>query len=105
MFAVVEINGLQYKVEENELLTINKTEAMEVNAKLEFDKVLFINDDKENMIGKPYIKGAKVLCQYQEETQGKKIEVMKFRRRSNFKKIKGHRQDYSIIKIEKIVKP
>ena len=105
MFAVVEINGLQYKVRENELVTISLTEVKEEKAKLEYDKVLFINDDKENVIGKPYIKGAKVLCEYQEDTQGKKIEVMKFRRRSNFKKIKGHRQDYSVIKIEKIVKP
>lgn len=105
MFAVVEINGLQYKVTENEILTINKTEEKEAKSKMEFDKVLFINDGKDNVIGKPYIKGAKVLCEYQEDTQGKKIEVMKFRRRSNFKKIKGHRQDYSVIKIEKIVKP
>ncbi|PIP12974.1 MAG: 50S ribosomal protein L21 [bacterium (Candidatus Stahlbacteria) CG23_combo_of_CG06-09_8_20_14_all_34_7] len=105
MFAVVEINGLQYKVKENEFVTINKTEVKEEKAKLEYDKVLFINDDKENVIGKPYITGAKVLCEYQKDTQGKKIEVMKFRRRSNFKKIKGHRQDYSVIKIEKIVKP
>ncbi|MGE3063745.1 MAG: 50S ribosomal protein L21 [bacterium] len=105
MFAVVEINGLQYKVTENEILQINKTEEKEPKSKMEFDKVLFINDEKESMIGKPYIKGAKVLCEYQEDTQGKKIEVMKFRRRSNFKKIKGHRQDYSVIKIEKIVKP
>ncbi|MDD3804223.1 MAG: 50S ribosomal protein L21 [bacterium] len=105
MFAVVEINGVQHKVTENEILQIDKTDEKEPKTKMEFDKVLFINDDKESIIGKPYIKGAKVLCEYQEDSQGKKIEVMKFRRRSNFKKIKGHRQDYSMIKIEKIVKP
>lgn len=105
MFAVVEINGFQFKVKENDIIQVNKITSSEKGKKVEVDKVLFIQDETKSIFGKPYIDGAKIVCEYQDDIKGKKIEIMKFRRRSNFKKIKGHRQDYAVLKIEKIIRP
>ncbi len=104
MFAVVEIKGFQYKIEENDTIKVSKLDCKE-NEKLEMDKVLFINENDETVIGNPYIEGAKIVCHKIKDEKGKKIEVMKFKRRKNYKRIQGHRQDYSLIKIEKIIRP
>ncbi len=105
MFAIVEINGFQYKVEENQTIKLTKVDNFEKGKKIEADKVLLVSNDKGFNIGKPYVKGAKVVLELVEEEKGKKIEVMKFRRRSNYKRIKGYRDNYTIAKIEKIVTP
>jgi len=105
MFAVVEINGFQYNVKENEVIQINKLTDAEKGNKVEFDKVLFIKDEGEVLVGKPFIEGAKVICEHTGDFKGKKIIVMKFKRRKDYKRIKGHRQDYALIKIEKIIRP
>jgi len=105
MFAVVEINGFQYKVKENDKIRISKINNSEKGEKIEFDKVLLINEDNNTIIGKPYIEGAKIVCSNIGNVKGKKIEVMKYKRRKNYKRIKGHRQDYTEIIIENIIRP
>lgn len=105
MFAIVEINGFQYKVEENQTIKLTRVGNFEKGKKIETDKVLFVQNDKGFNIGKPYVKGAKVVLELIDEGKGKKIEVMKFRRRSNYKRIKGYRDIYTVAKIEKIVTP
>lgn len=104
MFAIVEINGFQYKVTENDTIRVSKLDCKE-NEKMEMDKVLFISEDSDTIVGDPYVKGAKIVCSKLRDDKGRKIEVMKFKRRKNYKRIKGHRQDYSVIQIEKIIRP
>ncbi|MDI6700915.1 MAG: 50S ribosomal protein L21 [bacterium] len=105
MFAIVEINGFQYKVEENQTIKLTKVNNFEKGKKIETDKVLLLSNDKSLNVGKPYVKGAKVIFELIGEKKGRKIEVMKFRRRSNYKRIKGYRDNYTLAKIEKIVTP
>lgn len=105
MFAVVEINGFQYKVKEDDVIRITKLEGPQEGDKLEFDKVLFIKEDSNTIFGKPYIEGAKIVCHKKGDIRGKKIEVMKFKRRKDYKRIKGYRDDFSLIQIEKIIRP
>lgn len=105
MFAVVEINGFQYNVKENEVIQVSKMNDTEKGNKVEFDKVLFIKDEADILVGKPFIDGAKVICEHAGDIKGKKVVVMKFKRRKDYKRIKGHRQDYALIKVEKIIRP
>lgn len=105
MYAIVEINGFQYKVQENQTLEITNVKDFEKGQKVEIDKVLFLKDENKSYIGKPYVEGAKVIFQFAEQKKGKKIEVMKFRRRSNYKKIKGYRDLITVVKIDKILTP
>ncbi len=104
MFAIVEINGFQYKVKEDDTIKVSKLDCKE-NEKMEMDKVLFISEDNDTVIGNPYVEGAKIVCHKIKDAKGRKIEIMKFKRRKNYKRIKGHRQDYSVIHIEKIIRP
>ncbi len=105
MYAIVEINGFQYKVQENQTFEITNVKDFQKGQKVETDKVLFLKDDEKNYIGKPYVEGAKVIFELAGQKKGKKIEVMKFRRRSNYKKIKGYRDLITVVKIDKIVTP
>ncbi len=105
MFAVVEINGFQYKVKENDKIRVSKINNSEKGEKIEFENVLLIKEDGNTVVGKPYIDGAKIVCSNVGDVKGKKIEVMKYKRRKNYKRIKGHKQDYTEIIIEKIIRP
>lgn len=104
MFAVVEISGFQYKVTENDIIEVSKLDA-DNDETMELDNVMFIQENDDVIVGKPYIEGAKIVCRKVKDKRGKKIEVMKFKRRKNYKRITGHRQDHSIVRIEKIIRP
>ena len=102
MYALVEINGRQYKAEKGSQLKIDKIEAEKGNT-LEFDKVLMINDDKDVKIGSPYLDGIKIAVTVEDQIREKKIIVFKYKKRKNYKRTKGHRQSYTIIKVSDIV--
>jgi len=100
-FAVIQTGGKQYKVSASEILKIERLSDKEGKT-VEFKNVLFLNDDKTTEIGNPNILGAKVEATILKNTRNKTVLVFKKRRRKNSRRKNGHRQQYSLIKINKI---
>lgn len=101
MYAIVEIAGRQYRVEENQFLVVNRLSGNEGD-KLTFDKVLLIGDKGKMKVGEPTIKGAVVSATIEKHGRGDKVVVFKKKRRKGYVKRNGHRQDLTRIKIESI---
>ena len=101
MYVLIEILGKQYKVEEGTLLKVDKIDK-EAGAKVEFDAVLLVKDGEKTTVGTPYVKGAKVSAIVEDQVKGNKVVVYKFKRRKGYRRKQGHRQQYSVIKIDKI---
>ena len=100
-FAIIETGGKQYKVSASKILEIEKMDA-EVGKTLKFENVLLLNDDKNTEVGNPNIKGASVEAKLLENVKDRTILVFHKRRRKHSRKKNGHRQEYSLIKINKI---
>ena len=100
-FAVIQTGGKQYKVSASEILKIERLENSEGKT-VEFNNVLFLNDNNSTEIGNPNIKGAKVEATILKNTKNKTILVFKKRRRKNSRKKYGHRQPVSLVRITKI---
>ena len=101
MFAIVEIAGKQYKVENEQELFVNKLQN-DSGDSLTFEKVLLVDNDGKAKIGKPSVKGASVSAKVQEHVKSDKVIVFKKKRRKGYAKRNGHRQDYTKIQIESI---
>ena len=101
MFAVIETGGKQYKVQEGDILFIEKVDA-EAESTIKFDKVLAISDDAGFKVGAPLIDGASVDAKVIKQGKGKKIYVLKYKPKKNEKKKMGHRQLYTKVEITKI---
>ena len=104
MYAIVEISGKQYKVQEGDIVFVDRLENEEEGKKVTFDKVLLISDGKKVTIGQNTVKGAKVEASVIGHGKGKKILVYKYKAKKNYRKTQGHRQPYTKIEIKKIVK-
>jgi len=101
MYALVEIKGRQYRAEKGSQLKVDRIEAEKGNT-VEFDKVLMLNDDKDVKIGSPYLDGIKIAATVEDQVKDKKILVFKYKKRKNYARTKGHRQQYTIIKVNDI---
>ena len=101
MFAVIETGGKQYKVSEGDEIFIEKL-GVEDGATVTFDKVLAVAADALT-VGAPYVAGAAVEASVVKSGRGKKIYVLKYKAKKNEKKKIGHRQDYTKVRITKIV--
>ena len=101
-FAVIQTGGKQYKVKAGEILKIEKLDNLKANSKIEFKEVLAYGDDKIAEIGAPNIDGAKVEANLVKNGKNRTILIFKKRRRKNSRRKNGHRQDFSLIKINKI---
>tara|TARA_B100000401_G_C52756388_1_gene695943 strand:+ start:615 stop:1055 length:441 start_codon:yes stop_codon:yes gene_type:complete len=102
-FAIIETGGKQYKVAASNILKVEKLNITK-GSKVEFKKVLLVNDDKTTEVGNPTINGATVEGLLLENIKDKKIIVFKKRRRQNSRKRYGHRQLLSKVQITKILK-
>ena len=100
-YAVIETGGQQYAVREGEVHKIAKLEG-EAGSKVEFDRVLLVNNGGKVKIGKPTVDNVKVTAEILEQTRDKKITVFKFKRRKKCRKKTGHRQDVTYVKITNI---
>ena len=101
MFAIVDIKGSQYRVNENDKIYVPKIE-LEQGKEIEFDKVLMYSpDDKVFEVGSPYL-SRKVKATVIEQVKDEKVIVFKKKRRKGYKVRKGHRQKYTQISIDKI---
>ncbi len=101
MYAIVEIAGKQYRVEEKRRLRVPLLD-IESGKKVEFDNILVFNDDKKVQIGTPTVSKVKVSATVIEHNREKKIVVFKKKRRKGYRVKNGHRQDYSLIMVDKI---
>ena len=102
MYAIVEIAGQQYKVEKDQQIFVHRLEGKE-GSKVNFDKVLLTSDGKKVEVGAPAVKGVSVSAKIVEHLKGDKVIVFKKKRRKGYKKLRGHRQQYSQIVVENIV--
>ena len=100
MFAIIKTGGKQYKVSEGDVIKVEKIEA-EAGDKIEFDQVLMVAGD-DVKVGSPVVEGAKVSAEVLDQKKDKKVVIYKFKAKKNYRKKKGHRQPYTLVKIEKI---
>ena len=103
MIAIFENRGKQYKVKIGDFLKLPRLSELKMNDSVTFDKVIFMKDDKgQTVIGSPLISGIQIICQVIEQIRDKKIIVFKKKRRHNYRRKIGHRQDLTLIKIKEI---
>ena len=101
-FAIIQTGGKQYKVKAGEILKIEKLENSKPQSKIEFKEILAYGDDKTIELGSPVVNGAKVEADIIKNSKERTVLIFKKRRRKNSRRKNGHRQQYSLIKIEKI---
>ncbi len=101
-FAVIQTGGKQYKVKSGEILKIEKLPDSKDNTKIEFKEILAYGDNKKIEIGSPIVQGAKVEANLIKNSKNRTVLIFKKRRRQNSRRKNGHRQEYSMIRINKI---
>ena len=101
-YAVIQTGGKQYKVRSGEILKIEKLPDTKSDTKVEFKEILAYGDEKVIEIGAPTVEGAKVEANLIKNSKNRTILIFKKRRRQNSRRKNGHRQQYSMIKINKI---
>ena len=104
MRAVFESGGKQYNAQEGDKIRIPKIDAKE-GEKVIFDKVLLCSKSNKSIIGAPYIKNAQVEAKVLSHAKEEKVTVFKFKRRTKYRRKKGHRQDYTEVEVKKIKIP
>lgn len=98
MYAVIETGGKQYRVEQGQSIKVEKLDADE-GASVDIVKVLLVADGDNVRIGAPYLEGGKVTATVKSHGRGKKIRIIKFRRRKHSRTTQGHRQAYTELEI------
>ena len=101
-FAIIKTGGKQYKVQAGEIIKIERLEDSKPETKLEFNEVLAYGDDKNLELGEPTISGAKVEADLIKNGKNRTVLIFKKRRRKNSRRKNGHRQQFSLIRINKI---
>jgi large subunit ribosomal protein L21 len=101
MYVVVEVNGKQYRAEKGDVLKVDRFDA-EKGASVSLDKVLLVSGDSVK-VGAPYVPGAAVKVTVQEEIKGDKIIVFKYKPKKDYRRTRGHRQLYTLLKVEEIL--
>tara|TARA_B100000029_G_C16974854_1_gene741418 strand:+ start:206 stop:574 length:369 start_codon:yes stop_codon:yes gene_type:complete len=101
-YAVIQTGGKQYKVKSGEILKIEKLPDSKLDTKIEFKEILAYGDDKIIEVGSPIVTGAKVEADLIKNGKNRTVLIFKKRRRQNSRRKNGHRQQYSLIKINKI---
>ncbi len=104
MYAVFQIDGFQYRAEEGANLRI-PLQASKAGEKLELGDVLLVKADDSVLVGTPFVAGAKIEAEVVGLTRGEKLMTFKYKRRTKSRRTIGHKQDYTEIKVTKIVSP
>jgi large subunit ribosomal protein L21 len=102
VFAIIETGGKQYKVNEGDVVFIEKLDVAEGES-VTFDRVLAASTDSGFKTGAPYVEGASVTAKVVKNGRGKKIYILKYKSKKNEKKKIGHRQPYTKVQIEKVI--
>ena len=101
MYAMVEIKGKQYKAEEGAVLKVDRIDG-ENGDSIDFNSVLLLKKEDSVKIGTPYVEGAMVKTTLEESKKGKKVVIIKFRKRKGYRRKQGHRETYSYLKVQEI---
>ena len=101
-YAVIQTGGKQYKVKSGEILKIEKLSDLKPDNKIEFKEILAYGDNKIIEIGTPIVQGSKVEASLIKNSKNRTVLIFKKRRRQNSRRKNGHRQEYSMIRINKI---
>ena len=101
-YAVIQTGGKQYKVKSGEILKIEKLPNSKSDTKIEFNEILAYGDSKIIEVGSPIVQGAKVEANLIKNSKNRTVLIFKKRRRQNSRRKNGHRQEYSMIRINKI---
>ena len=104
MYAIVEINGQQFKVEEGKKLFVNHIQNAESGQAVEFEKVLLVDNEGQVTIGAPVVEGAKVVCEVIDPlVKGDKVLVFHKKRRKGYRKLNGYRHQYTQVTIKNVI--
>lgn len=101
MYAVIKTGGKQYRVAENDVIRVEKLSA-EVGAQVALDEVLLVGNDGDVKVGTPKVEGASVNAEVLDQVKADKIIVFKKKRRKNYRKKQGHRQQLTVLRIKEI---
>ena len=104
MYAIIEDSGGQFKVAKGDIIRIDLRDLEENQSTIEFDRVLLVGGVPEAaaQVGQPYVSGAKVTADVLTEVRGEKITIIKFKRRKNYRRKKGHRQTFLRVRVTDI---
>lgn len=103
MYAVFEDGSRQYRVQEGDVVRVDYRKA-EIGSQLEFQRVLLFQANDDTRIGRPTVEGARVLAEVIEHPSTK-LYIQHFRRRKNYRRLRGHRQPYTSVRIRSILLP
>ena len=104
MYAIVEINGQQFKAEAGKKLFVHHIQNAESGATVEFEKVLLVDKEGNVTVGLPTVEGAKVVCEIVSPlVKGEKVVIFHKKRRKGFRKKNGHRQQFTELTIKEVV--
>jgi large subunit ribosomal protein L21 len=104
MYAVVHLGGKQYRVQPGLTFKVDYTEG-EVGQTIELDKVSMVVDKDKVFVGKPWVEGARVRATVLEHGKDKKVQVFTYKSKTNFKRMQGHRQDITTMRVDEIIYP
>ena len=104
MYVIAEINGRQFKIEEGKKMFVDHIQNAEGGATVEFDKVLLVDNKGTVTVGAPTVEGAKVVCEVISPlVKGKKVLVFHKKRRKGYRKLNGHRQQFTEVRIKQVI--
>ncbi|MBP3553883.1 MAG: 50S ribosomal protein L21 [Bacteroidaceae bacterium] len=104
MYVIVEINGQQFKAEEGKKLFVHHIQGAEAGATVEFEKVLLVDNNGAITVGAPVVEGAKVVCEVKTSlVKGDKVLVFHKKRRKGYRKLNGHRQQFTELTIKQVI--
>ena len=104
MYAIVEINGQQFKAEEGKKLFVNHMKEAEAGKTVEFDKVLLVDKEGSVQVGAPTVSGAKIVCEVINPlVKGETVIVFKMKRRKDSRKKNGHRQQFTQVEVKSVI--
>lgn len=101
MYAVIKTGGKQYRVTNGDEVKFEKLDG-KVGDSITFERVLLTSDGEKLNVGKPYLKSSKVIGQITHQGKNKKVVVFKYKRRKGYRRKRGHRQDFTLVRIENI---
>jgi len=104
MYAIVEINGQQFKAEQGKKLFVHHIRNSKEGDAVEFEKVLLVDNDGAITVGAPTVEGAKVVCEVKQPlVKGDKVIVFKMKRRKDSRKRNGHREQFTQVEIKQVI--
>lgn len=102
MYVIVDIQGQQFKVQQDQKLFVHRINA-DQGSEVEFEKVMLIDNDGDVAVGAPLVNGAKVVVEILSHVKGDKVLVFKKKKRKGYRKLNGHRQQFSEVRVKEII--